>query len=171
MWSCCVQIIVHGTKEATSSLANYCRSARDIVQGRVFEPSLNEVIDATTESHIYQVSACCRSHIYQVSACCRSHIYQVSACCISHIYQVSACCRNHIYQVSACCRSGLVIYIFVACLVSLDIYIICIYYYCYIICSWRLADLYFHMFICFKHLKMVLFKFTASHKCFIIIFF
>ncbi|KAI0233701.1 Cleavage and polyadenylation specificity factor subunit 2 [Lamellibrachia satsuma] len=48
-------IIVHGTKEATKSLATYCRNTRDIVQGRVFEPSLNEVIDVTTESHIYQV--------------------------------------------------------------------------------------------------------------------
>ena len=56
----CAQILVHGSREAATSLANFCRNARDIVQGRVFVPRLNEIVDATTESHIFQVwVACC----------------------------------------------------------------------------------------------------------------
>uniref|UniRef100_A0A2R5LLA6 Cleavage and polyadenylation specificity factor subunit 2 n=2 Tax=Ornithodoros turicata TaxID=34597 RepID=A0A2R5LLA6_9ACAR len=47
-------ILVHGTLEATEALANYCLTS-GAVQGRVFTPKVGEVVDATTESHIYQV--------------------------------------------------------------------------------------------------------------------
>lgn len=48
-------ILVHGTPECTRALADFCRTTPGIVQERVFTPQLHEVIDATTESHIYQV--------------------------------------------------------------------------------------------------------------------
>ncbi|PVD25584.1 hypothetical protein C0Q70_13242 [Pomacea canaliculata] len=47
-------VLIHGPEEATSSLADYCHTA-NAVQGRVFCPSVGDVIDATTERHIYQV--------------------------------------------------------------------------------------------------------------------
>lgn len=47
-------IIVRGSTDATETLASYCTSGA--VQGKVFTPHLLEVVDATTESHIYQVS-------------------------------------------------------------------------------------------------------------------
>lgn len=46
-------IVVRGTAEATESLAAYCHTGA--VQGKVFSPRHLEVVDATTESHIYQV--------------------------------------------------------------------------------------------------------------------
>lgn len=46
-------IIVRGPTDATEALATYCTSGA--VQGKVFTPNLLEVVDATTESHIYQV--------------------------------------------------------------------------------------------------------------------
>ncbi|XP_054716090.1 cleavage and polyadenylation specificity factor subunit 2-like [Uloborus diversus] len=46
-------IIVRGPTEATESLSSYCLSGT--VQGKVFTPHLLETVDATTESHIYQV--------------------------------------------------------------------------------------------------------------------
>lgn len=46
-------IVVRGTADATEALATYCRAGA--VQGKVFSPHLYEVVDATTESHIYQV--------------------------------------------------------------------------------------------------------------------
>lgn len=46
-------IIVRGSTDATETLASYCTSGA--VQGKVFTPHLFEVVDATTESHIYQV--------------------------------------------------------------------------------------------------------------------
>ncbi|KAK2170652.1 hypothetical protein LSH36_1g04012 [Paralvinella palmiformis] len=48
-------ILVRGSKEASQSLADYCRTNRDLVQGKIHIPGQNELIDATTESHIYQV--------------------------------------------------------------------------------------------------------------------
>uniref|UniRef100_T1J0U4 Cleavage and polyadenylation specificity factor subunit 2 n=1 Tax=Strigamia maritima TaxID=126957 RepID=T1J0U4_STRMM len=45
-------VVVRGSPDATMSLASYCGSA---VQGKIFTPQLHECIDATTESHIYQV--------------------------------------------------------------------------------------------------------------------
>ena len=53
----CLQILVHGSFDATASLADYARTTKDVVQGNVYTPSLHELIDATTESHIYQVLA------------------------------------------------------------------------------------------------------------------
>ena len=46
---------MHGSFDATASLADYARTTKDVVQGNVYTPSLHELIDATTESHIYQV--------------------------------------------------------------------------------------------------------------------
>lgn len=51
-----LQVLIHGPEEATSSLADYCHTA-NAVQGRVFCPSVGDVIDATTERHIYQVQS------------------------------------------------------------------------------------------------------------------
>lgn len=48
-------ILVHGSEEATQSLAEYCRNTPGMVQGQVFTPRVGEVVDATTESHIFQV--------------------------------------------------------------------------------------------------------------------
>ncbi|KAL3098020.1 hypothetical protein niasHT_027565 [Heterodera trifolii] len=48
-------VIVHGTAAATRHLAQYCQE-QQIVQGKIFTPSLGEVIDATIESHIFQVT-------------------------------------------------------------------------------------------------------------------
>lgn len=45
-------ILVRGSPDATMSLASYCQTS---VQGKIFTPQLHEIIDATTESHIYQV--------------------------------------------------------------------------------------------------------------------
>uniref|UniRef100_V5H675 Cleavage and polyadenylation specificity factor subunit 2 n=1 Tax=Ixodes ricinus TaxID=34613 RepID=V5H675_IXORI len=47
-------ILVRGSPEATQALAAFCRTS-GAVQGRVFTPRPGEVVDATTESHIYQV--------------------------------------------------------------------------------------------------------------------
>uniref|UniRef100_L7MA23 Cleavage and polyadenylation specificity factor subunit 2 n=1 Tax=Rhipicephalus pulchellus TaxID=72859 RepID=L7MA23_RHIPC len=47
-------ILVRGSPEATQAMAAFCRSSGS-VQGRVFTPRIGEVVDATTESHIYQV--------------------------------------------------------------------------------------------------------------------
>ncbi|CAH1261607.1 CPSF2 [Branchiostoma lanceolatum] len=48
-------VIVHGNSESTLLLAEVCRSTAGMVQGKVFTPKLNETVDATMESHIYQV--------------------------------------------------------------------------------------------------------------------
>ncbi|PAV88691.1 hypothetical protein WR25_20133 isoform C [Diploscapter pachys] len=48
-------IIVHGTSEATRHLATYIKE-KGIVQGRIFTPLVYDIVDATVESHIYQVS-------------------------------------------------------------------------------------------------------------------
>ncbi|XP_071079968.1 cleavage and polyadenylation specificity factor subunit 2-like [Haliotis cracherodii] len=47
-------VLVRGSSEATDALADYCKS-QSIVQGNIFTPRVGEVIDATTESHIYQL--------------------------------------------------------------------------------------------------------------------
>ena len=49
------QVLVRGSRQAAESLGNYCRNSKDI-QGSVFIPKLGEIMDATTESHIYQVT-------------------------------------------------------------------------------------------------------------------
>jgi cleavage and polyadenylation specificity factor subunit 2 len=50
------QILVHGSEEATQSLAEYCRNTQGMIQGNVFTPKIGETVDATTESHIFQVN-------------------------------------------------------------------------------------------------------------------
>ena len=47
-------ILVRGSPDATESLAQYCKSA-GCVSNKIFTPLLYETVDATTESHIYQV--------------------------------------------------------------------------------------------------------------------
>lgn len=49
-------ILVHGLPESTRHLAEYCRNTPGCVQGRVFTPKLGEIVDATIESHIFQVT-------------------------------------------------------------------------------------------------------------------
>jgi len=46
-------ILVHGTKAATKTLAEFCQTAMNLP--KVYTPEINQVIDATRESHIYQV--------------------------------------------------------------------------------------------------------------------
>uniref|UniRef100_A0A915AJI3 Cleavage and polyadenylation specificity factor subunit 2 n=2 Tax=Parascaris univalens TaxID=6257 RepID=A0A915AJI3_PARUN len=48
-------VIVHGSAAATRHLAQYA-SETGIVQGKIFTPRLGEIVDATIESHIYQVT-------------------------------------------------------------------------------------------------------------------
>ncbi|KAH9515463.1 cleavage and polyadenylation specificity factor subunit 2 [Bulinus truncatus] len=45
-------ILIHGPEESTLSLGDYCKT---FVEGNVFCPRVGDVIDATTERHIYQV--------------------------------------------------------------------------------------------------------------------
>ncbi|CAD5125049.1 unnamed protein product [Dimorphilus gyrociliatus] len=47
-------ILVHGDKSATENLANYC-SSQNLVNGNILTPDLYEIVDTTTESHIFQV--------------------------------------------------------------------------------------------------------------------
>ena len=47
------QILVHGELEATQNMAEFCRV--NISGSKVFSPRINETVDATTDSHIYQV--------------------------------------------------------------------------------------------------------------------
>lgn len=50
-------IIVHGPPEASQDLAESCKafSGKDI---KVYTPKLQETVDATSETHIYQVIRC-----------------------------------------------------------------------------------------------------------------
>uniref|UniRef100_A0A914CJ17 Cleavage and polyadenylation specificity factor subunit 2 n=1 Tax=Acrobeloides nanus TaxID=290746 RepID=A0A914CJ17_9BILA len=48
-------IIVHGKTDATLHLKQYCEQ-NQVVQGKIFTPTLGEVVDATIESHIFQVT-------------------------------------------------------------------------------------------------------------------
>lgn len=47
-------IIVHGTEKATVELARYCKQAQ-IVQDTISTPRVGEIVDATSETQIYQV--------------------------------------------------------------------------------------------------------------------
>ena len=52
-------VIVHGPPDASADLAESCRaSSKDI---KVYTPKLQETVDATSETHIYQVGACTAS--------------------------------------------------------------------------------------------------------------
>lgn len=48
-------VLVHGSMESTHFLADHCRNTAGVVQGQVFTPKVGEIVDATTESHIFQV--------------------------------------------------------------------------------------------------------------------
>lgn len=45
-------ILVHGTRDATESLAEYCNRLEGV---KIITPSIGEIVDATRESHIYQL--------------------------------------------------------------------------------------------------------------------
>ncbi|XP_023227191.1 cleavage and polyadenylation specificity factor subunit 2-like [Centruroides sculpturatus] len=47
-------ILIRGTEDSIDALKVYCRTT-GAVQGKIFSPKLYEIVDATTESHIYQV--------------------------------------------------------------------------------------------------------------------
>ncbi|RWS25149.1 cleavage and polyadenylation specificity factor subunit 2-like protein [Leptotrombidium deliense] len=47
-------ILVRGSSDSIKGLADYCKSAGS-VSNKLFTPSMYEIVDATTESHIYQV--------------------------------------------------------------------------------------------------------------------
>lgn len=48
-------VLIHGNSDATSSLAEYCRKNNDMEVKKVYTPCTGETVDATRESHIYQV--------------------------------------------------------------------------------------------------------------------
>uniref|UniRef100_A0A915EET8 Cleavage and polyadenylation specificity factor subunit 2 n=1 Tax=Ditylenchus dipsaci TaxID=166011 RepID=A0A915EET8_9BILA len=48
-------VIVHGSPAATRHLADYCKQ-NNIVQGKIFTPTLGDCVDATIESHIFSVT-------------------------------------------------------------------------------------------------------------------
>lgn len=48
-------VVVHGTPDATKHLAEYCRKNSDMEVKTVFTPATGETVDATRESHIYQI--------------------------------------------------------------------------------------------------------------------
>ena len=50
-----VQIIIHGTREATNHLLGFAKKTLAISDDKLFAPGIGECVDATTESHIYQV--------------------------------------------------------------------------------------------------------------------
>lgn len=45
-------VVVRGNEESTSVIAKHCV---DNIQSRVFTPKKGEMVDATSETHIYQV--------------------------------------------------------------------------------------------------------------------
>ncbi|CAL1527611.1 unnamed protein product, partial [Lymnaea stagnalis] len=47
-------ILIHGPEETTLSLGDFCQNS-GFVEGSVYCPNIGDVIDATTERHIYQV--------------------------------------------------------------------------------------------------------------------
>jgi cleavage and polyadenylation specificity factor subunit 2 len=47
-------VLVHGNVQSTNALANYCRQNES--QVKTFAPTIGELIDLTTETHIYQVT-------------------------------------------------------------------------------------------------------------------
>lgn len=57
-------VIVHGPPEASLDLAESCKAfSKDI---KVYTPKLQETVDATSETHIYQVSLSKAGIIYLV---------------------------------------------------------------------------------------------------------
>lgn len=54
-------ILARATEAATESLAEYCRRSEGMVQGKIFTPTVGEIVDATRETHIFQVRL--RDHV------------------------------------------------------------------------------------------------------------
>ena len=54
--TCCTQIVVHGTSDATNHLVDFSKKVLLISDEKVFAPHIGECVNATTESHIYQVN-------------------------------------------------------------------------------------------------------------------
>lgn len=48
-------VLIHGNPDATAHLAEYCRKNNDMEVKHVYTPCTGETVDATRESHIYQV--------------------------------------------------------------------------------------------------------------------
>ncbi|XP_046847920.1 cleavage and polyadenylation specificity factor subunit 2-like [Xenia sp. Carnegie-2017] len=48
-------VVIHGSPDATKHLAEYCRKNIDMEVKTVFTPNTGETVDATRESHIYQI--------------------------------------------------------------------------------------------------------------------
>jgi cleavage and polyadenylation specificity factor subunit 2 len=46
-------LLIKGTKEGTNYMANFCKK---LTEGKVLTPKTGDVVDATTETHIYQVN-------------------------------------------------------------------------------------------------------------------
>ena len=59
-----LQIIVHGTSEATNHLLGFAKKTLALSDDKIFAPGIGECVDATTESHIYQVSTYNISLVY-----------------------------------------------------------------------------------------------------------
>lgn len=53
-------IITRGDEESTKAMKNHC----DTLESRVFTPSKGEIVDCTTETHIYQVSNSNKPHFW-----------------------------------------------------------------------------------------------------------
>ena len=51
------QIVVRGSFEATSHLVEFAKKSLGVDPSKVASPGVGECVDATTESHIYQVCA------------------------------------------------------------------------------------------------------------------
>ena len=51
----CVQVVVHGTSEATNHMVDFARKALNVSDDKVVAPHIGEPVNGTTESHIYQV--------------------------------------------------------------------------------------------------------------------
>jgi cleavage and polyadenylation specificity factor subunit 2 len=47
-------IVIHGNEKSTREMMEYCQNQK-IVQGRIFTPNLNEFVNATLETQIYNV--------------------------------------------------------------------------------------------------------------------
>lgn len=45
-------IVVRGDLESTTTVQNHCKT---VVEARVFAPNKGEIVDVTSETHIYQV--------------------------------------------------------------------------------------------------------------------
>ena len=50
-----LQILIHATADATNSLMQFCKKSLQFSEDKLFAPKVGEIVDATRESHIYQV--------------------------------------------------------------------------------------------------------------------